>query len=600
MIGEPVLAEHLGNRKLLTVLTADVAGYSRLMREDEAATIEILTKCRRLLTDLVSGHDGRVVDTPGDNMLAVFDSPVEAIACAIEAQRALRRLNRGFSDSRRMEFRMGVNLSDVIVRDDGTIYGDGVNIAARLEQLAEPGGICLSAITHEAVKGKLDAHFADLGAQRVKNMADPIRVYRVEREAAAASPPAADASRLDLKPSIAVMPFENLSDDSGRDYLVDGIAEDLITALSRIRWLLVIARNSTFAYKGRATNLRQVARELAVRYIVEGSVRSTGDRLRISAQLVDAHTGTHIWADRFDLAAADLFDIQDEITETIIAKIEPELGRAERERALRKPTEALDAWDLYQRGLWHLYRFTAADSDHAKQMFEAASRRDPRFAASRSALAYCHVLDHAMAYSDAAEESQEKAMKEALAGLEIDDKDAMGHCALGRVYTWQGQFDLAIAEFETAIEINPNFALAHQGLGAAYTWSGRASEAVESLDIAVRLSPHDPFLWTIENLRALANIYLGDYESARRDAMHACRHSNTLYWPYATLASALGHLGRAAEAKAALDKLLSARPDFSFELWKKTTPKDVVIPENYFLGLSKAGLEISDYPPPAQ
>ena len=496
-------------RKLAAILAADVVGYSKLMGDDERATLAALNASREIFRARVSEHDGRVVDTAGDSVLATFDSVVEAVQCASGVQTALGAQNQDQPDDRRMAFRIGINLGDVIEQDDGTIYGDGVNVAARLESLAEPGGICLSGSAHEQVEGKTDYGFEDIGEHEVKNIARPVRAYRLMVDGQAGSAEPTKALALSEKASIAVLPFDNLSGDPEQDYFVDGIAEDLITAFSCMRWLSVTARNSTFSYKGQSPDVRQVGRELGVRYVLEGSVRKGGNRVRISAQLIDASDGNHIWAQRYDRELEDIFDVQDEITLTIAGAIEPELAQSERERARRKPVDNLDAWDFCQRGLWHLWRITKDDNEEAQRLFSRAIEIEPRLAAAHAHLSYSHYFDNVMGYSDAPQQSRalaETAAKEAIA---IDDKDAIAHFTLGRTLTANGDHTAAIAELGIAIDLNPSFALAHYGLSVVYMLQGRGAEGVVESEMAMRLSPHDPQMWLIEAVAAIAHMLMG-------------------------------------------------------------------------------------------
>jgi len=339
-------------RHLAAILAADVAGYSRLMGVDEEGTLTQLKAHRRALLDpKIEEHQGRIVKTTGDGMLAEFASVVDALRCAIEIQRGMLERNAGVPQERRIEFRVGINVGDIII-DGGDIYGDGVNVAARLEGLAEPGGICVSGRVQEDARGKFDIAFEDAGEQQLKNIAWPVRVYRVRLSGDAAQP--RPALELPAKPSIAVLPFTNMSGDPEQDYFADGMTEDIITGLSRARWLFVIARNSSFAYKGRSNDVKRVAHELGVRYVLEGSVRKVGERVRISAQLAEGTSGRQLWAKRYDRELSDIFAVQDEITETIIGAVEPELGKVERRRSAGKRADNLDAWDLYQRGMSHL------------------------------------------------------------------------------------------------------------------------------------------------------------------------------------------------------------------------------------------------------
>jgi adenylate cyclase len=334
-------------RRLAAILAADVVGYSRLMGADEEATIAALNASRNIFRDHITRRQGRIVDTAGDSVLAVFDSVVEAVRAAVEIQKNLAVRDSNLPEDRRMRFRIGVNLGDIVEQADGTIYGDGVNVAARLESLAEAGGICLSDSAHMLADGKLDAEFESIGEHTVKNITKPVRAYRVQSGNPSVTKDARLSLKLPDKPSIAVLPFDNLSGDPEQEYFADGIAEDLIAALSRFRWLFVTARNSTFAYKGRSLDVRQVGQELGVRYVLEGSVRKGGNRVRVTVQLIDAVTGNDLWADRFDRDVIDLFALQDEITEAIVASVGPELDVLERDRARRTPPENLDAWESY-------------------------------------------------------------------------------------------------------------------------------------------------------------------------------------------------------------------------------------------------------------
>jgi len=386
-------------RRLAAILAADVAGYSRLMGDDEEGTLAALTAhLAELIEPCIAEHRGRVVKTTGDGLLAEFASVVDAVRCAVAFQEGMAERNSDTPGDRRLEFRIGVNLGDVIIQD-GDVFGDGVNVAARLEGLAEPGGIVVSGTVHEHVRSKLDLGFNDLGPRSVKNIAEPVRAFGVRLEddlPAAAGFGPSEPLPLSDKPSIAVLPFVNMSGDPEQEYFADGISEDIITALSRIRWFLVIARNSSFSYKNTSPDVRDVARDLDVRYVLEGSVRKAGGRVRVTAELIDASVGSHIWAERYDRDLADIFAVQDEITQTVVGAIEPELSCAEQERARQKPPDNLDAWDFYQRGQWHFNRITPEDLARAKVMFQRAMDLDPGFGAAYAGLAtacfYQYVL----------------------------------------------------------------------------------------------------------------------------------------------------------------------------------------------------------------
>jgi adenylate cyclase len=584
-------------RKLAAILAADVANYSRLMGADEEGTVAALDACRATFQQSVESHDGEVVDTAGDSVLATFDSVVQAVRCSVEIQKALAARDADLAEEQRMRFRIGINLGDVITKSDGTIYGDGVNVAARLESLAEPGGITVSGPVFDHAENKVPAEFEFTGEQTVKNIAKPVRAYRVKTD----TPPGAspnDARPLPLpdKPSIAVLPFDNLSGDRDQEYFADGIAEDLITALSRVRWMFVTARNSSFAYKGQSPDLRQVGQELGVRYVLEGSVRKGGNRVRINAQLIDAHTGNHVWADRYDRELVDLFDLQDEISETLVAEIQKEVGEFERERAQRKPPENLGAWESYQRGLGYLWRWTAADHHEACQLFRRSTEQDRNFAQPVAALGYTLALQVHLSYTDSPADVLEEALSLARKAVELDDKEALSHHALGRVHLLRGEFDTAIIELRRATHLNPSLALAHFGLAMALWVSGRPSESIVEYETAIRLSPRDPTIWAFYGARAFTHMTLGDYEAAIADARESIRQRGTAYHLYATLASALALLGKREEAKIALDNLLKIKPDFSLNdipvSYSPLNP-DAVLPlfGDVFDGLRKAGLD---------
>jgi len=401
-------------RRLAAILAVDVVGYTRLMGEDEAGTLVALkTHRQELIEPKIAEHRGRLIKLMGDGALVEFSSVIDALACAAEIQNRMAERNRQEADGPRITFRIGINLGDVIVEGDD-LYGDGVNVAARLEGLAEPGGICISAKVYDEVKNKLALGYEDLGEQELKNIAEPIRVYLIVPERAAESSKAKAGEDLALpeKPSIAVLPFDNMSGDPEQDFLADGITEDLITALSKIRWFFVIARNSTYTYKGKAVEVKQVARELGVRYVLEGSVRKAGNRVRVTAQLIDATSGRHVWAERYDRQIEDIFDLQDEMTLTIVGAVEPELSAAERDRVRAKPPENLDAWESYQRGLWHMWGYGRDGNLEAENLLKRATELDPGFA---PAYAYgCYVQYSRVIMGWAKEAKEALAMAERL------------------------------------------------------------------------------------------------------------------------------------------------------------------------------------------
>jgi len=577
-------------RRLSAILAADVAGYTALMGADEAGTLRRLTSLRRdFLEPLVGEHHGRIVKLMGDGLLVEFASVVDAVTCALSWNLGVAERDGG------LRFRIGINLGDVIVEDED-IYGAGVNIAARLESLAVPGGICLSDDAYRQVRGKLEVAFEDLGEQNLKNVAEPVRVYRVSTVASDAIAKESATAPLPLpdKPSIAVLPFDNMSDDAEQEYFADGVSEDLITALSKIRWFFVIARNSTFTYKGQAVEVTQVARELGVRYVIEGSVRKAADRVRITAQLIDATTGRHVWAERYDRQLEDIFKLQDEMAQTIVGAVEPELSAAERERAARKPPENLDAWETYQRGLWHLWNFTKEDNAEAQRRLRQAQDLDPSFATAYAFESYSHYLDAMLGFAKAPEDSLAAALVAAKRALALDDKDPVAYFAAGRVHMMRSEHDASVAELRTAVALNPSFALAHHGLGCALMLSGQLEEATEEFDKTIRLSPRDPVLWGMMCFHSLNFGLRGQHEAAAdwaRKAIHEPRSAGGGYWPYAVLASALGNLGRTADARAACQEALGRKPDLSLGYLESTLPtKQPGALAPYLDGLRKAGL----------
>src|SRR5499426_1130731 len=377
-------------RRLAAILAADIAGYSALMGADDAGTVRNLKEHQAVVLPMIKEHGGRVIDTAGDGILAEFGSVVNAAECAVAIQRTMAQRNADVEEARCMRFRIGINQGDVVF-DDSRVYGDGVNVAARLENLAEPGGICISRKVYEDISGKMQLAFVDAGEQQLKNIAQPVRVYRISGEQlAAAQATARPALALPDKPSIAVLPFTNLSGDPEQEYFADGMVEDIITGLSRIRWLFVIARNSSFTYKGRAVDVKQVGRELGVRYVLEGSVRKAASRVRITGQLIDATTGVHLWADRFEGTLDDIFELQDQVATSVVGAIAPQLERAEIKRALRKPTESLDAYDYYLRGMTHASTPMPEDADKALALLGKAIELEPDYAAAHAIISWCH------------------------------------------------------------------------------------------------------------------------------------------------------------------------------------------------------------------
>jgi adenylate cyclase len=548
-------------QRLAAILAADVAGYSRLMQDDERATVATLDQYRAVFRDRIEANGGRVVDMAGDSVLSVFETATGAVTAALGVQAALAQANAPLPEGRRMRYRIGVNLGEVIEKADGTVYGDGVNIAARLESLAEPGGITISGSVHEQVESRLEIRADYLGEQQVKNIARPVPAWRVE--APRADGPVAGPGRAVLdRPAIAVLPFANMSGDPEQEYFADGLTEDIITALAAWRSFPVIARNSTFAYKGQAPDVRRVAEDLGARYVLEGSVRKGGNRVRITAQLIDAASGHHIWAERFDRELADIFDLQDEMTWRIASTVEPELSRAEVKRSLAKEPRHLDAWDYLQRGMSALEAFTREANERARGMFDRALAIDPAYGQAHAGIAFCHNRDLLFQFSDAREESAEGALAAARKAVELDQTDSFAHAMLAIAYMWPGRHELAIAEAEKAVELNPSNALARGVLGTALDAVGRSEDGIAEIARALQVNPQDPRNHILLNTVARAHLVAQRYEEAVNWAQKAI-HQRPDY-PHAQymLASALGHLGRRDEARAALAECERQQPGF--------------------------------------
>ena len=554
-------------RRLTAILAADVAGYSRLMGADEEGTLERLKALRRELVDpKISEHHGRIVKTTGDGLLVEFASVVDAVRCAVEVQQVMPDRNTGVTADNRIELRIGINLGDVIVEGDDP-YGDGVNIAARIEALADAGGVFVSGTVHDQVRDRLPFTFEDLGEQRVKNIARPVRVYRVRDIGTSDRPSSLAQSSLPLpdKPSVAVLPFTNMSADPEQEFFADGIAEDAITALSRYPSLFVIARNSCFTYKGRAVDVKQVGRELGVRYVLEGSLRKSGTRIRVTAQLVEAETGKHVWAERYDRDLADIFAVQDEITEAVTIAIAPAIAEAEQQRAIRKPPDSLDAWAAYQRGLWHLGKATA-DNEFAEKFFQQAIDLDPTFAGGYRGLAWAQMLSASQFQRRSLKEVQASAGVLARRAVQLDSADAEAHVCLSFWLFREGDGPGAFAEAERALALSPNLANAHLAVGAALARLDRAEESLAPRETSIRLDPCGPQVMIAWD-HLVATLYrVGQYERLLDVAQHVIRarpdHPPTYRW----LAAALGQLGRTAEARTALEKAIAMGPA-SFDMY---------------------------------
>ncbi len=553
------MAEERTHRRLAAILAADVVGYSRLMEREEAGTLAAV-KARRegLLEPLVAGHHGRIFKIMGDGVLIEFASAVNAVQCAIDLQQEMAAANAELPEDRRIVLRIAVNLGDVIV-EGGDLYGDGVNIAARLEGVAEPGGILVSGSAYDQVRNKVEAGFEGLGSRTLKNIAEPVRVYRARLDGGVTAAPPALA--LPDKPSIAVLPFANMSGDSEQEYFADGMVEEITTALSRFRNLFVIARNSSFSYKGRTVDVKHVGRELGVRYVLEGSVRKAGERLRITTQLIDTATGAHIWADRFDDAVAEVFDLQDKVATSVVGAIAPRLEEAEIERARLKPTEDLSAYDYYLRGLAIANRMTRDANDAALRLFNNAIERDPHFALAYAGAANCYNDRKMNGWMADRDHEIGEAARLARRAIEIGRDDAVALTYGGLVLCYMlGELDDTAAYIDRALALNSNLAIAWSASGWVKICYGDPDTGVDHEARAMRLSPFDPGMHWWQTATALAHTCAGRYEEAASWAEKALQnqpgHTGALRM------AAVGHVlaGRVAEAQRIMARLRQAAP----------------------------------------
>jgi TolB-like protein/class 3 adenylate cyclase/Tfp pilus assembly protein PilF len=581
-------------RRLAAILAADVAGYSRLMEQDEAGTLARLKALRRELIDpAIAEHKGRIVKTTGDGILAEFPSVVEAVACAVAMQRGMPERNAGTPEDQRIAFRVGIHQGDIIV-EEGDIFGDGVNVAARLEGLAEPGGICVSARVQEDAAGKLDLAFEDTGERQLRNIARPVRAYRLvldRRPApviATALPPS--APRL----SIVVLPFANLSNDPEQDYFVDGVTESLTTDLSRVSGSFVIARNTAFTYKDKPFDVKQIGRELNVRYVLEGSVQRGGNRMRVNVQLIDAESGTHLWAERFDKPLADLFDMQDEIVSRLANTLNTQLINAEAGRAER--TSSSDSMDLTFQGLACRNKGdNPADLAQARRFFERALALDPRNLNALLGAARIEVTVATGYMSDDHAGTLAAVETTLMKALALAPNNALAHYLMGLVHVHTNRVTQGIAEFERALALNPNHAGAHGGMAYAKLVSGHAEETEAHVLEALRLSPRDTFSYTWVNLRGLSRLFLGAHEEAVAWYRRAIEINPNYLMPHVHLAAALAELGRLDEAQAAARAGLTIDPEFTLRRYRAGAATDNPVflkrREQIIEAMRKAGIQ---------
>ena len=585
-------------RRLAAVMAADVAGYSRLMGADEEGTLGNLKALRKAVVDpKIVEHRGRIVKTTGDGMLVEFASAVDAARCAVEIQRDVAAQNVDVPQEGKIEFRIGVHVGDIII-DDNDIFGDGVNIAARLEGIAEPGGVCISDDAQRQIRGKVDFSYSDMGLQTLKNITEPMRAWhmRLGSDAISLLPlhsPAVPVQTLALpdKPSIAVLAFQNMSGDAEQEYFADGIAEDIITTLSKLRWLFVIARNSSFTYKGHAVDIKQIGRELGVRYVLEGSVRKAGNRLRITGQLVEAATGNHLWAERYDRALEDIFAVQDEITHSIIGAIAPGILAAEIQRSQGKETAELGQWERLMRAHWHIRRFTREDSSEAIRLLDELLRRQPDNALALADLAFSLHFAAVFGWTDAPAASRARMSETARRAVASDEQDAAAHTSLGIHELFLGQHDNAIRRLQRAIELDPNSTFARGYLGTAYAFGGECDPAIQNVQEAMRLSPRDFLMVVWFTVSAWAYLSAEKFEQAADCGKRAIDCNPAFPDAHGTFAAASAHLGHMDDARAGLDEFMRLMPGLTVGDERLIRPfRRPTDRERFLDGLRKAGL----------
>ncbi|MBE1283174.1 MAG: hypothetical protein GJ676_07665 [Rhodobacteraceae bacterium] len=572
-------------RRLAAILAADVVGFSALMQRDEQGTLDQLIAFRRNCFDPeIAKHNGRIVKLMGDGALVEFASVVDAVACAIAIQTGIKAQ----TDSQ-IQLRIGINLGDVITTGND-IYGDGVNIAARLEPLADPGGICLSGIVHDSLGSKINARFQDDGEQKLKNIETPVRVFRWTAGDIATSPvPSADPGA--GKASIAVLAFDNMSSDPEQEYFSDGIAEDIITALSHFRDFFVIARNTSFTYKGQAIRVDQVCRDLGVRYLLEGSVRKAGGRVRVTAQLIDGENGAHIWAAKYDRDLTDVFAVQDEITQAIVSAVAPETIGAETRRVRSQRTENLSAWDKVLQARWHLGKFAKENNQIALDLLSRSVKSDPEVSDTHAALAHSHIMGMLHLWRPDTRDAIQAGEDAATLAVQLDDQNANAHAILGMALCFARKFDDSLVHLLRAIDLNPNLAIGYGNIAALYGVSAEFEKAEQSAKHAIALSPRDPLKAFWRGGLGIGAFVTGRYEICLQNAVEGLKE----HPGYASLmrqeTAALGMLGRTEEAQASTQRLLKAMPDLTIEKVRKIVP--VRYPEDWerwLEGLRRAGL----------
>ena len=592
------MAEQRLQRRLAAILAADVVGYSRLMESDEVETLARLKTLRKEIIDpAIARHSGRIVKLMGDGALVEFASAVDAVTCAIAIQNSVRARNAGGPENGRIQFRIGINVGDIIV-DGDDIYGDGVNIAARIEALAEPGGITISRTAADQVRDKIPVRIESRGEQTVKNIARPIEVFRVvaeERDAAApatggpqARPPVPPATG---KPSIAVLAFNNMSGDAEQEYFSDGISEDIITDLSKLSELHVIARNSTFVYKRGAVSIPDVAKALGARYVLEGSVRKAGNRVRVTAQLIDSITGGHVWADRFDRDLTDIFAVQDEITREIVSALRVRLTVEEKSRLVHKRAVDLEAYNLFLRGREQAWLHTRTGNIEARALFARAITIDPDYAAAHALIAFTHVNDYVNASSDDPDQSLRTGLEIAQLAVATDDEEPLAHFAVAIACEWGRDLDKALAAAGRCLALKPSSAEGLLVTSHIQIYSGHAAEALDTIDAYLRVDPIDSDLAL--HFLADAHVSLGHFAQAASILEQRLERNAESATSYALLASCYGHLGRIEESRKAWTAALRIDPNYSIERRRRILPfRNPEDFERRVEGLRKAGLPV--------
>jgi len=575
-------------RKLSAIMSADVKGYSILMVDDEAFTIETLKTYRQIMSEYIQKRNGRVVDSPGDNILAEFVSAVDAVRCSVEIQSRLKKENKLYVTDKRVQFRVGINVGDV-VQDEDRIYGSGVNIAARIEGLADPGGLCISRSTYDQVKEELELGFKYLGEHEVKNIKEPVRVYKVLMDFEPPKPLVDEPLELPDKPSIAVLPFNNMSGDPSQEYFSDGMTEQIINGLCKVSNLFVVGRNSSFAYKGKSISTKHIAHELGVKYILEGSIQRAGDRVRITAQLIDATTDYHLWSESYDRNLSDIFALQDEITMKLISSMTINLTVGEQARLWEGGTTNIQAYDRFMRGNDCLVRNNEKDNKQARQYFKEAINIDDAYDFAYVLLGYTHLFDLFFGWSKSPLQSFEEAKNNAEKALALNDSFDLAHTVLGWIFLLKRQYDEAIKEGERAIELNPNGAEAHAQLALILIMSDETDLAIKLLERAFRLNPIPPTYFY--DFLAIAHRNNGQYEKAIELCKKGLSGNPDNLSVHLTLTISYSLFNYTEEANKAAEEVLRIDPNFSLEQYAKTIPyKNQETGDKYVEALRKAGL----------